>query len=153
MNISTKKTQQYFGQLASGSESCGEAELRKLGATKINKGYLGFYFCADSTTIYNIVYKTRVFSRILAPLIAFNCHSDKYLYKTAQNIDWSDFLTLHKTFAIDSNVADSNIRNSQYAGQVLKDAIVDQFRDKTTERPSVDTRFPDPTAQPLHARK
>jgi putative N6-adenine-specific DNA methylase len=136
-------TGQYFGQLASGAESCGEAELKALGATKINKGYLGFYFCADQRTIYGIVYKTRIFSRILAPLIAFDCHSDKYLYKTAQQIDWSDFLTLTKTFAITSNVADSNIRNSQYAGQVLKDAIVDQFRTKTTERPNVDTRFPD----------
>ncbi|MDH3982412.1 MAG: THUMP domain-containing protein [Kiritimatiellaceae bacterium] len=136
-------TQQYFGQLASGSETCGEAELRELGATKINKGYLGCYFCADQRTMYNIVYKTRIFSRILAPLIAFDCHSEKYLYKTAQQIDWTDFLTLTKTFAITSNVADSNIRNSQYAGQILKDAIVDQFRDKTTERPNVDTRFPD----------
>ncbi len=136
-------TSQYFGQLASGAEVCGEAELKELGATKINKGYLGFYFCADAKTIYNIVYKTRIFSRILAPLIAFDCHSEKYLYKTAQNIDWSDFLTLTKTFAITSNVADSNIRNSQYAGQILKDAIVDQFREKTTERPNVDTRFPD----------
>ena len=136
-------TSQYFGQLASGAESCGEAELQQLGATKINKGYLGFYFCADQKTIYNIVYKTRVFSRILAPLIAFDCHSDKYLYKTAQQIDWTDFLTLTKTFAITSNVADSNIRNSQYAGLILKDAIADQFRDRTTKRPDVDTRFPD----------
>jgi putative N6-adenine-specific DNA methylase len=136
-------TGQYFGQLASGAESCGEAELKKLGATKINKGYLGFYFCADQRTVYNIVYQSRIFSRILAPLIAFDCHSDKYLYKTAQQIDWTDFLTLTKTFAITANVADSNIRNSQYAGQVLKDAIVDQFRTKTTERPNVDTRFPD----------
>ncbi len=136
-------TRQYFGQLAAGAESCGEAELKELGATKINKGYLGFYFCADQRTIYNIVYRTRIFSRILAPLMAFDCHSEKYLYKTAQQIDWSDFLTLTKTFAITANVADSNIRNSQYAGQILKDAIVDQFRAKTTQRPNVDTRFPD----------
>lgn len=138
-----QKTQQYFGQLAGGAESCGEAELKQLGATKIRKGYLGFYFCADSVTIYNIVYKTRIFSRILAPLLAFDCHSEKYLYKTAQQIDWTDFLTLHKTFAITSNVAKSNIRNSQYAGQILKDAIVDQFREQTAQRPNVDTRFPD----------
>jgi putative N6-adenine-specific DNA methylase len=138
-----QRANQYFGQLASGAETCGEAELKELGATQIKPGYLGCYFCADQRTIYNIVYHTRIFSRILAPLIAFDCHSDKYLYKTAQQIDWSDFLTLTKTFAIDSNVADSNIRNSQYAGQILKDAIVDQFRDKTTERPNVDTRFPD----------
>ena len=138
-----QQTNQYFGQLAGGSESCGEAELKALGASKIRKSYLGCYFCADQTTIYNIVYKTRIFSRILAPLIAFDCHSEKYLYKTAQQIDWTDFLTLHKTFAITSNVAKSNIRNSQYAGQILKDAIVDQFREETAQRPNVDTRFPD----------
>lgn len=142
-NYLYQKTEQYFGQIASGAESCGETELLKLGASKIKKGYLGYYFCADQRTIYNIVYKSRIFSRILAPLIAFDCHSEKYLYKTAQNIDWSDFLTLTKTFAITSNVADSNIRNSQYAGQILKDAIVDQFRENTTERPNVDTRNPD----------
>lgn len=138
-----QKTQQYFGQLAGGAESCGEAELKALGATRIKPGYLGYYFCADQRTMYNIVYRTRIFSRILAPLIAFDCHSDKYLYKTAQNIDWTDFLTLTKTFAITANVAKSNIRNSQYAGQILKDAIVDQFRAKTTKRPDVDTRHPD----------
>jgi len=89
-----QKTAQYFGQLASGAETCGEAELKELGATRIKSGYLGVYFCADQRTIYNIVYKTRIFSRILAPLIVFDCHSDKYLYKTAQQIDWTDFLTL-----------------------------------------------------------
>jgi putative N6-adenine-specific DNA methylase len=138
-----QKTNQYFGQLAGGSEKCGEAELKRLGATNIKPAYLGWYFCADPITIYSIVYKTCIFSRILAPLMVFDCHSDKYLYKTAQNIDWSDFLTLTKTLAITSNVSKSNIRNSQYAGQLLKDAIVDQFREKTTKRPDVDTRFPD----------
>jgi putative N6-adenine-specific DNA methylase len=134
---------QYFGQLASGAESCGAEELKKLGANGIKPGYLGFYFRADQRTIYNLVYRTRIFTRILAPLIAFDCHSEKYLYKTAQNIDWTEFLTLTKTFAITSNVADSNIRNSQYAGQILKDAIVDQFREKTGDRPNVDTHNPD----------
>ena len=136
-------TQQYYGQLAGGAESCGEAELKQLGATRIKPGHLGFYFCADQNTLYNIVYRTRVFSRILAPLIAFDCHSEKYLYKTASQINWTDFLTLTKTFAISANVSTSNIRNSQYAGQILKDAIVDQFREQTTKRPDVDTRFPD----------
>ena len=138
-----QKTNHYFGQLASGTEKCGMAELKELGASNIKPGYLGVFFCANQRTIFEIVYRTRIFSRILAPLIVFDCHSEKYLYKTAQNIDWSDFLTLTKTFAITSNVADSNIRHSQYAGHIFKDAIVDQFRDKTGERPNVDTRNPD----------
>ena len=138
-----QKTNHYFGQLASGSEKCGVEELKSLGATNIKESYLGVFFCANQRTVLEIVYKTRIFSRILAPLIVFDCHSEKYLYKTAQNIDWSDFLTLTKTLAITSNVADSNINHSQYAGQILKDAIVDQFREKTGDRPNVDTRNPD----------
>lgn len=138
-----QRSSQYFGQLASGVENCGGQELRELGATQVKAGYLGFYFRADQRTLYRIVYHTRIFTRILAPLLAFDCHSSKYLYKTAQNINWTDFLTLTKTFAITANVADSNIRNSQYAGQVLKDAIVDQFREKTGARPNVDTHNPD----------
>ncbi len=138
-----QKTNHYFGQLASGSEKCGMAELQEFGAKSIKPGYLGVYFCANQRTLYDVVYRSRIFSRILAPLIVFDCHSEKYLYKTAQNIDWSDFLTLTKTFAITVNVADSNIRNSKYAGQILKDSIVDQFREKTGDRPNVDTRNPD----------
>ena len=86
---------------------------------------------------------TRVSTRILAPLIHFNCHSANYLYKSAQQINWTDFLTLTKTFAITANTADSQLRNSNYAAQVLKDAIVDQFRDNFGERPNINTRFPD----------
>ena len=138
-----QKTNHYFGQLASGTEKCGMEELKELGASNIKPGYLGVFFCANQRTIFDIVYRTRIFSRILAPLIVFDCHSEKYLYKTAKNIDWSDFLTLTKTFAITSNVAASNISHSQYAAQIFKDAIVDQFRDKIGERPSVDKYNPD----------
>jgi len=46
-----QRANQYFGQLASGAEKCGEAELKELGATQIKPGYLGCYFCADQRTI------------------------------------------------------------------------------------------------------
>ena len=77
-----QKTNHYFGQLADGSESCGMDELAALGAGNIKPGYRGVYFCADQRTLYDIVYRTRIFTRILSPLIVFDCHSDKYLYKT-----------------------------------------------------------------------
>lgn len=143
MDYLYQKSGQHFGQLAEGAESCGMEELEELGASDIRAGYRGVYFKADQRTLYTIVYRTRIFTRILSPLLVFDCHSAKYLHRTAQQIDWSRFLTLTKTFAIAANVSGSAIRNSQYAGQVLKDAIVDQFRERTGNRPSVDTRNPD----------
>ena len=134
---------QFFAQHAGGSEKAAAVELEELGAQSLKQGYLGYYFKANPETLYRLVYMTRISTRILAPLIHFDCHSTNYLYKTAQQINWTDFLSLTKTFAITANTADSQLRNSNYAAQVLKDAIVDQFRDTFGERPNVNTRFPD----------
>ena len=135
--------QQFFAQHAGGAQEAAATELASLGATAIQTGHLGHYFKADPDTLYRIVYTTRISTRILAPLIHFECHSQNYLYKTAQQIDWREFLTLTKTFAITANTADSKLRNATYAAQILKDAIVDQFREHYGERPNVNPRFPD----------
>jgi len=114
-----------------------------LGAQVVVPKYRGIEFKADPAALYQIVYGTRLCNRILAPLIRFDCHSDRYLYKTASAIDWSQFLDVSSTFAIDATVSQSRIQHSQYAALRLKDAIVDYFREKTGDRPSIDKRDPD----------
>lgn len=138
-----QKTSRYFGQLAPGMEDFARKELESLGAINISDSYHGLFFEADHEALYRITYCTRFFTRIYAPVISFDCHSTKYLYKTAQNIDWSEFFSVYETFAIQANVADSAIKHSRYAALCLKDAIVDQFRDKLDRRPNVETRNPD----------
>jgi putative N6-adenine-specific DNA methylase len=93
--------------------------------------------------MYRINYMTRLCTRVLAPLLTFDCHSDRYLYKRAYSIPWTDLLSVGQTFAVDANVTDSHIRHSRYAAQRLKDAIVDRFRDGSGKRPDVDPRDPD----------
>ena len=134
---------QFFSQHAPGSEKAANSELIKLGAESIKNGHLGFYFKSDINHIFKIVYESRISTRILAPLVHFECHSEKYLYKTAKQIDWSDFLTSSKTFSINANVSNSKIKNSRYASYILKDAIIDQFRENNNERPNVNKYFPD----------
>jgi putative N6-adenine-specific DNA methylase len=79
---------------------------------------------------------------VLAPLITFDCHSDRYLYLTARKLDWNALLTPATTFAVDATVSQSHIDHSQFAAQRLKDAIVDHFRETAGTRPSVDRRTP-----------
>ena len=134
---------QYFSQYAFGSAIPAKNELIELGAQNIKDGYLGYYFHINNKDLYRLIYKNRISTRILAPLLTFDCHSEKYLYKMAQKINWNDFLTVHKTFSIVSNVSNSNIKNSQYASYILKDAIVDQFNKNEKKRPNVNTYFPD----------
>ena len=141
--FSYQKSGRYFGQIAEGLEDLGKKELQELGARDIKPIYRGYYFSADKAALYRINYCSRLLSRILAPLIRFDCHSDKYLYRTAAKINWPSFLDLQKTFAVQANVSHSKITHSQYASLRLKDAIVDVFREKAGKRPNVDTRDPD----------
>ncbi len=141
--FSYQKNNRYFAQIADGLEELGRKEMQELGALDIKPIYRGFYFSADRAALYRLNYCSRLLSRILAPLVRFDCHSDRYLYKTAANINWPALIDLKSTFAVKANVSHSRINHSQYAALRLKDAIVDVFRKKTGKRPNVDTKNPD----------
>jgi putative N6-adenine-specific DNA methylase len=135
---SYQKNNRFFAQIADGMEELGVEELTRLGAEEVKPTFRGLYFSADKEALYRINYTARIISRVLAPLMTFDCHSTDYLYKTARTIPWTDLFSLDKTFVISATVSNSKIRHSQYAGLVLKDAIVDIFRDRYNERPNVE---------------
>jgi putative N6-adenine-specific DNA methylase len=138
-----QKNKLFFVQIADDIKELGSRELSELGAQKINPEYRGIYFNADKKTLYRINYSSRLASRILAPLVSFNCRNTDQLYKKAKQIKWTDFFSRKNTFAVFSNVSNSKINNSHYASLRLKDGIVDSFRDMSGERPDIDTKNPD----------
>lgn len=147
------RTGKYFAQIAGSLEAHAKEELIELGAEIIQEVPRGIRFACDTETLYKIIYNARLVQRVLAPLINFDCHSEKYLYSQLhKNIDWTSLFRLDDVFSIISNVSDSNIDNSLYAGQVMKDAIADQFRDKYNARPDFSNRNPDISFS-LHIRK
>ncbi len=147
------KTGKYFAQIAGGLEVHAKEELILLGAQIIQEVPRGIRFACDKATLYKIVYKARLIQRVLAPIISLECHSEKYLYSQLyKNVDWLSIFNLDETFSIVSNVSDSKIGNSLYAGQVMKDAICDQFRDKYNARPYFESKNPDISFS-LHIRK
>ena len=133
----------YFAQVPGMMEELCEQELKELCASDTKVSYRGVYFNADKETLYKINYTSRLISRVLAPLKSFHCNNTDVLYKTGLKINWEDFLTVEKTFSISASVAKSNITNSMFASQRLKDSIADYFRSKFDKRPSVDTVNPD----------
>lgn len=143
MEFQYQKTGYYFAQVASGLEELAAAELKSLGATQVKQRFRGLYFAGDKKCLYGINYGSRLLTRVLAPILSFDCHSTKYLYKTALDIPWEELFTPDQTFAIFAQVSNSNISHSKYASLKLKDAIVDRFRDKLRRRPNVDAKYPD----------
>ncbi len=138
-----QKSNIYFAQVADDIKDIAEKEIIYLGGQDTRPVYRGISFKADLKTLYNLNYYSRLASRFLAPLARFACHSERYLYKTASQVRWEDFLTPSMTFAVFSSVANSSIKHSKYAALCLKDAVVDYFRDNFGGRPSIDAEKPD----------
>lgn len=137
-----EKESLYFAQIAESVKDIAIKELKSLGAYDLKPVFRGIWFKATKKDFYRITYFSRLISRILAPLVSFECHDKDDLYKAARKIRWEEFLTPEKTFSIMANVSESDITHSNFAGLRVKDAIADYFRDRANKRPNVDSKEP-----------
>lgn len=131
----------FFAVVAGSLERHATAELAELGARVIREVPRGVEFGCDQQTLYLILYKSRLVQRVLAPLASFTCPNEKVLYAEAKSrIGWTELFSQDISFGIRSTVSGSRITHSQYAGQVVKDAVCDAFREKHGTRPDFSAR-------------
>lgn len=134
---------QYIAKTLEGLEGVLAAELDALGATGLRPLRRAVAFDGDLKLMYAANYRLRTALRILQPIHSFSAYNEDNLYRAAREIDWSEYMDVRQTLAIDAVVRGDVFTHSQYAALLVKDAIVDQFRDRFGRRPSVDTRSPD----------
>jgi len=125
-----------------GFEEILAKELRTLGAQQVVPGTRMVSFVGDKGFMYKANLSLRTALKILKPIAGFRAFNDLQLYKGIQAIDWTELLSPDETFVIDATVHSDRFRHSQFVAQKCKDAIVDQFREKTGQRPSIDKEFP-----------
>ncbi|WP_396194294.1 class I SAM-dependent RNA methyltransferase [Flavobacterium sp.] len=118
-------------------------ELQQLGAQEVEMGTRAVSFKGDKGFMYKANLSLRTALKILKPIYHFRAFNDQSLYKGIQGIDWSKYLNASQTFVIDTTIHSDNFKHSQFVSQKAKDAIVDQFREKFGQRPSIDKDFPD----------
>ncbi|AIZ41923.1 MULTISPECIES: THUMP domain-containing class I SAM-dependent RNA methyltransferase [Cellulophaga] len=126
-----------------GFEGVLAKELRKLGALNIEEGVRSVSFEGDMGFMYKANLCLRTAIKIIKPIHSFTVRNEEELYKKIYAFDWTEYLTPHTTFAIDTTVNSENFTHSLYVSQKVKDAIVDKFRDLDGIRPDVDIKFPD----------
>ncbi len=127
----------------SGLEDILAYEIKTLGGGNIQKGRRAVTFEGDLGFLYKANISLRTALRILVPIKSFRAINEKQLYSKARKINWNQYLNPSQTFAIDFAGASDIFRHSQYASQVIKDAIVDRIRNDQGERPSIDRENPD----------
>lgn len=126
-----------------GFEDILATELRKMGAIDVQCGTRVVHFTGDKGFMYKANIGLRSALKILKPISSFRASTEEELYRGIYRIDWSVYLTVGRTLAIDATVHSPHFRHSQFIAQKCKDAIVDQFRSRTGNRPGVDLTHPD----------
>jgi putative N6-adenine-specific DNA methylase len=125
-----------------GLEEILSVELQRLGARNIEVHNRAVSFTGDLGFLYKANLCLRTALRVLVPFKTFKVTDEKSLYTSIQSVNWEDYMDVTDTIAIDTVINSELFTHSQFLSQKTKDAIVDQFRAKYGERPSVDLERP-----------
>ena len=118
-------------------------ELTQMGAKDVEIGRRMVSFTGDKEMMYRANFQLHTAIRILKPIRHFKAKSADDVYEEIKKIDWTEYLGTEKTFTVDSVVFSEEFRHSKFVSYKVKDAIVDQFREKTGKRPNISVANPD----------
>ncbi len=135
-----------FAVCGFGLEEIVAKELENLGFSGIELGRGGVRYVSDINGIYLSNLSLRAASRVLIVLKTFSSKNNAMLYDQVRRVHWMDYLNPDTTFAIETKGSVEgmqDINSLPFAGLKIKDAIVDELRQKAGDRPNVDLRTPD----------
>lgn len=133
----------YFAACSLGVETALVAELRAIGAREVDIARGGAHFSGDRRTGYAAALWLRSALRVQEEIASGRARSERDLYGLVAAVDWSRRMSVSQTLAVEANLRDSFLTHSMFAAQLVKDAVVDQFRRREGRRPNVDANAPD----------
>ncbi|MCP4186890.1 MAG: bifunctional 23S rRNA (guanine(2069)-N(7))-methyltransferase RlmK/23S rRNA (guanine(2445)-N(2))-methyltransferase RlmL [Gammaproteobacteria bacterium] len=110
---------------------------------KLSKQYGGVEILGTVEAVYRICMQSRLSNRVFCELAEFDASDEEKLYKAVYQLDWSQHLGSRNSLAVSATLSRSNLDHSHYVSLKVKDAIVDQFRDRVNSRPVIEKQQPD----------
>jgi 23S rRNA (guanine2445-N2)-methyltransferase / 23S rRNA (guanine2069-N7)-methyltransferase len=126
-----------------GAASVLAEELAQFGASDIRERSHDVKFQGTLEVGYRACLWSRTATRILLSVGSIDATSSKNLYEAVKRIDWREHLAPGATLACDCSGGNESIRHTIYGSQLLKDAVCDNLRDATGERPNIKPERPD----------
>ena len=118
-------------------------ELAQFGAHDIRERSHDVKFQGTLEVGYRACLWSRTATRVLLSLGSIDAGTSQSLYEAVKRIDWRDHLRAGATLACDCSGGNESIRHTIYGSQLLKDAVCDNLRDATGERPNIQPERPD----------
>ena len=114
-----------------------ENELREMGLeTRSHQG--GVYFDGGWDAAYRANLRSRTSSRIIYVVGRFKARNGDELYSEIGKFDWTQWIDADQYISVEAVTRESDLKDQRFIAMKVKDAVVDQFRDKFGIRPSVD---------------
>ena len=118
-------------------------ELEALGTPELRKHRSGCSFSGELCHAYTIILNSRLAARVHAVITTFNFTDKDDFYEGIKAINWDEHFGAENTILVDAVTGHPKLNHSRYVEQLTKDGIVDWFREKYDDRPSVDVKDPD----------
>ena len=103
-----------------GLEEILAEELLALGANDLQIGRRMVSFTGDKELLYKANFHCRTALRILKPIYHFKAKDADTVYKEVKKVEWEKYLSLDKTFAIDSVIYSEDFNHSKFVATVRK---------------------------------
>jgi 23S rRNA (guanine2445-N2)-methyltransferase / 23S rRNA (guanine2069-N7)-methyltransferase len=126
-----------------GAASVLAEELAQFGADDVRERSHDVKFQGTLEVGYRACLWSRTATRVLLSLGSIDAGSSKSVYEGVKRIDWREHLAPGATLACDCSGGNESIRHTIYGSQLLKDAVCDNLRDATGERPNIKPERPD----------
>ncbi len=133
----------YFATVARGLEEIAAKELELLGAKEIKTDFTGVHFQGNKELFYRVNLWSRIIFRVLVPIEEVNSYNATQLYKNVYKIDWSEYLQPHQTFLVNCTGGNQKLNHTHFTALQIKNAIVDQQRERFNTRSNIDLENPD----------
>ncbi|MEG0072408.1 MAG: bifunctional 23S rRNA (guanine(2069)-N(7))-methyltransferase RlmK/23S rRNA (guanine(2445)-N(2))-methyltransferase RlmL [Raoultibacter sp.] len=134
---------EFFATCPFGFEAQLAQELKNLKAKRVRPLSGGVAFFGTIETAYRACLWSRTASRVLLILSRFSCEDAEALYEGAKGVDWTQHIGQGGTLSVRARGVNDALRNTQFVGVKVKDAVCDVLREARGVRPDVQSIRPD----------
>ncbi|MCX7115649.1 MAG: bifunctional 23S rRNA (guanine(2069)-N(7))-methyltransferase RlmK/23S rRNA (guanine(2445)-N(2))-methyltransferase RlmL [Gammaproteobacteria bacterium] len=132
-----------FVSCPKGLEYLLETEVKSLGLQVDRVSPQGVFGVGTLSTIYHLCLWSRLANRVQLILFAGEVATEGLIAQLCREFHWQTVFSSEHSFAVSFHGVSPQIRNTMYGAQLVKDGVVDYFRQLKGVRPSVDKAHPD----------
>lgn len=145
---------EFFATCPLGFEHILADELKRLRAQSVRPLKGGVAFFGTKVEGYRVCLWSRIASRVLRVMGRIDAQDADALYAGVKALPWQTVVGEGSTIAVTARGTNDALRNTQFTGLKVKDAVCDALRDARGTRPDVSPERPDvPIWVSLHGKK